>query len=63
MKDKDPIIVIADRAVAMAVMDKTECITKCEAFLQDNSVYLHLSKDRSPTIYKELIKIVQDYKN
>ena len=35
----------------------------CEALLQDNSVYQHLSKDTSPTIHKELIKILQDYKN
>ena len=32
-------------------------------FLQDNLVYQHLSKDTSPTIHKELIKILQDYKN
>ena len=44
-------------------MYKTEYITKCEALLQDNSVYQHLSKDTSPTINKELIKILQDYKN
>ena len=44
-------------------MDKTEYITKCETLLQDNSVYQHLSKDTSPTIHKELIKILQDYKN
>ena len=44
-------------------MDKTEYITKCEAFLQDNSVYQHLSKDTSPTTHKELIKILQYYKN
>ena len=44
-------------------MDKTEYITKCAALLQDNSVYQHLSKDTSPTIHKELIKILQDYKN
>ena len=44
-------------------MDKTEYITNCEALLQDNSVYQHLSKDTSPTIHKELIKILQDYKN
>ena len=44
-------------------MDKTEYITKCDTLLQDNSVYLHLSKDTSPTIHKELIKILQDYKN
>ena len=43
-------------------MDKTEYITKCEALLQENSVYQHLSKDTS-TIHKELIKILQDYKN
>ena len=47
----------------MVVMDKTEYITKYEALLQDNSVYQHLSKDTSPTINKELIKILQDYKN
>ena len=41
-------------------MFKTEYITKCEAFLQDNSVYLHLSKDTSPTIHKELNNILQD---
>ena len=44
-------------------MDKTEYVTKCEALLQDNSVYQHLSKDTSPTIHKELIKILQAYKN
>ena len=62
-KDKDHIIVTADKGVALVVMDKTEYITKCEALLQDNSVYQHLSKDTSPTIHKELIKILQDYKN
>ena len=62
-KDKDCIIVAADKGIALVVMDKTEYITKCEALLQDNSVYQHLSKDTSPTIHKELIKILQDYKN
>ena len=62
-KDKDCIIVTADKGVPLVVMDKTEYITKCEALLQDNSVYQHLSKDTSPTIHKELIKILQDYKN
>ena len=62
-KDKDHIIVTADKGVALVVMDKTEYITKCEALLQDNSFYQHLSKDTSPTIQKELIKILQDYKN
>ena len=42
-KDKDHIIVTADKGVALVVMDKTEYITKCEALLQDNSVYQHLS--------------------
>ena len=54
-KDKHYIIVTADKGVALVVMDKTEYITKCEALLQDNSVYQHLSKDTSPTIHKELI--------
>ena len=62
-KDKDHIIVTAVKGVALVVMDKTECITKCEALLQDNSVYQHLSKGTCPTIHKELIKILQDYKN
>ena len=62
-KDKDHIIVTADKGVDLVVMDKTEYITKCQAFLQDNSVYQHLSKDISPTIHKELIKTLQDYKN
>ena len=44
-------------------MDRTEYITKCEAILQDSLVYQYLSKDPSPTIHKELIKILQDYKN
>ena len=44
-------------------MDKKECITKCEALIKDNLVYQHLSKDTSPTIHKELIKILQNYKN
>ena len=62
-KDKDHIIVTAYKGVTLVVMDKTEYITKCEALLQDNAVYQHLSKDTSPTIHKELIKILQDYKN
>ena len=62
-KDKDHIIVTADKGMALVVIDKTEYITKCEALLQDNSVYQHLSKDTSPTIHKDLIKIQQDYKN
>ena len=44
-------------------MDKTEYITKCETLLQDNSVYQHLSRDTSPSIHKELVNILQDYKN
>ena len=62
-KDKDLIIVTADKGVALVVMDKTEYITKYEALLQDNLVYQHHSKDTSPTIHKELIKILQDYTN
>ena len=62
-KNKDHIIVTADKGVALVVMDKTEYITKCEALLQDNPVYQDLSKDTSPTIHKELNKILQDYKN
>ena len=62
-KDKDHIIVTADKGVTLGVMDKTEYITKCEDLLQDNSVYQHLTKDTSPTIHKELIQILQDYKN
>ena len=52
-KDKDCIIVSADKGVVLVVMDKTEYITKCKALLQDNSVYQHLFKDTSPTIHKE----------
>ena len=44
-------------------MDKTEYIIKSEALLQDHSVYQHLFRDTSPTILKELIKILQDYNN
>ena len=57
-KDKDHIIVTADIGLALAVMDKTEYITKCEVLLQDNSVYQHLSKDTSPIIHKEIVKIL-----
>ena len=62
-KDKDHIIVTADKGVALVVKGKAEYITKCEALLQDNSVYQHLSKDTSPIMHKELSKILQDYKN
>ena len=41
-------------------MDKTEYITKCEALLQDNSIYQNLYTNTSPTIQRELIKILQD---
>ena len=53
----------ADKGVVLVVIDKTEYITKYEALVQDNSVYQHLPKDTSPSIHKELIKILQDYKN
>ena len=62
-KDKDCIIVTVDKGVALVVMDKTEYITKCEALLQDNSVYQHLSKDTSANIHKEQIKFLQGYRN
>ena len=52
-----------DKGVALVVMYKTEYITECEALLQEKSVYQHLSKDTSPTIHKELINILEDYKN
>ena len=60
--EKDHIIVPTDKGVSLVVIAKTEYITKCEALLQDNSVYQHLSKNTSPTIHEELIKILQDYK-
>ena len=62
-KYKDCITVTADKGVALVVMDKTDYITKWEALLQDNSDYQHLSKGISPNIHKELVKILQDYKN
>ena len=62
-KDKGHIIVTTDKDVALVVMDKTEYLKKCEALLQDNSIYQHLSKDTSQTIHIQLIKILQDYKN
>ena len=62
-KDTDHIFVTADIGVALVVMDKAEYIAKCEALLQDNSVCQPLTKDTSPVIHKELIKILQDYKN
>ena len=55
-KDKDHIIVTTNIGVALVVMDKTEYITKCEALLQDHSVYQHLSKDSSLTIHKNSLK-------
>ena len=62
-KDKDHITVVPNKGVALVVMDKTEYITNYEALLQDNSVYQHLSKVTSPAIHKDLIKILQVYKN
>ena len=35
-KDKDHIIVTADKGVALAVMDKTEYITKSDAIIHDH---------------------------
>ena len=62
-KDNDYITVTADKGVALVVIDKAEYITKCKAFLQDKAVYQHLSKETSPTIHKELTKILQCDKN
>ena len=63
MKYKDHIIVTTDKGVALVVIDKVEYITRCEVFLQDSSVYQHLSKDTSPTFHEELNKFLQDCKN
>ena len=62
-KTRNNIIITADKGVALVVMDKAEYITKWEALLQNKSVYQHLFKGTSPTIHKELIQILQDYKN
>ena len=43
-KDKDHIIVTADKGVALVALDITQYITKYESLLQDNSVYQHLPK-------------------
>ena len=42
-KDKDCIIVTADKGVTLVAMDITEYLTKCEALQEDNSVHQHLS--------------------
>ena len=54
-KDKDCIIVTADKGVLLVLMDQTEYTIKFEVLLQDNSVYQHLSMDTPLTIHKELI--------
>ena len=62
-KDKDYIIVPADKSLALVVMDKTEYITKCED-LPTRQLSLPASlQDTSPSIHEEFIKILQDYKN
>ena len=43
-KDKDSIIVTADKGVALVVINKTEYTTKGEALLQDNLVYKPLQR-------------------
>ena len=62
-KVKDHIIVTAEKGVDLILMNKTEYTRKREALLQEHSVYQHHSKDTSPTIHKELIKLLQDYNN
>ena len=60
-KGKDHIFITADKGVALVVMDKTEYNVKPSN--KTTQVYQHLPKDTSPTIHKELIKILQDWKN
>ena len=57
-KEKGHIIVTADRSVALVVMDKAMWSSPTRQLS-----YQHLTEDTSPTIHKELIKILQDYKN
>ena len=62
-KDKDHIIVTADKGVVLVVVDKTEYITKCEALLHDNSS-LPASLQRHISNYPQRThEILQDYKN
>ena len=49
-KDKDHIIVKADKGVVLVVMDKTESITKCEALLQENSNFSNLTHNQNTHI-------------
>ena len=44
--------------IALIVMHKTECTKRCEALLQDTSVYKHLSTDTYSNIHKELNRIL-----
>ena len=55
-KDQGCTIVTASKGVALVVMDKTEYITKCEALLQDNSVYQYLSKNNLQLSTKNSLK-------
>ena len=43
-KDKDCITDTADKGVALAVMDKTECNTKCEGLLQTTHLLATLQR-------------------
>ena len=58
-KDKDYIIVTADKGVALVVMDKTEYITKYEALLQDNSVTNISPKTHLQLSTKNSLKLCQ----
>ena len=61
-KDKDCIIDMADKGVALVVMDKTAYITNCEGLLQKTQFTNISPKTYLQTIHKELIAILQDYK-
>ena len=62
-KDKDCIIVTADKGVALVVMDKQNTSQNVNPSYKTTQFISISPETHLPTIHKELVKILQDYKN
>ena len=60
-RDRDHIVLTADKGVAMVVMDRQDCINKANQLLNQNT-YKVISKDPTNTIKNKLINILKNIK-
>ena len=61
-QDKSRVVLIADKGVAMVIMDKEDYTSKAQTLLQDTDTYKVLKKDSTSQLKNKLITLLKDIK-